>query len=54
MLIFGGGGGLVGPKTWYKKKIHRPIAARPRTRIGLAIAMLKCCCVLSTKIMHRR
>jgi hypothetical protein len=42
-IIFDGGGGFADPKTWYRKKTHRHIAARPSTRIGLAIAIVKCC-----------
>jgi hypothetical protein len=33
-------GAFSGPNTWYKKKIHSPMAARPKTRMGRAIAML--------------
>jgi len=39
-----GAAGFAGPKISYKKKTHRHIAARPSIRIGLAIAMVRCCC----------
>jgi len=38
-----GDAGFAGPKTSYKKNTHRHIAARPSIRIGLAIAMVRCC-----------
>ena len=40
MLSPGPLGIFVGPNIWYKKKTQSPMATKPNTRIGRAIAIL--------------